>query len=327
MAWEYIGDLLRLTVLGGLGAAGILTVLIWKRNLATKVTYLRFVVQAVAFATLFYIFTLSLPLLYFFIFIFAITIVVGRLYCGWFCPFGFIMDVEIMFRKNLSIRYRNVPERLNKILHKSRYAIVAVLLVLPIYLWIINPPQNINFAVAMARLLAGPFRPFTVLIDPMIPVIVPWTTSAVNIAHVNFTYPYVQDVIFWGGKNVGPALALFFIGVTLVGSFFFRRVWCRFCPTGASLAVVNRFKGFSWAPLLHIEKDEEKCTKCGVCKRVCQAQVTEVYDQKGGKIATSMCMLCLRCAEMCPYADALQLKFGNKTLFKSRNWLEPSTTE
>lgn len=327
MALEYIGDILRLTVLGGLGAAGILTVLIWKRNLATKVTYLRFVAQAVAFAALFYVFTLSIPLLYFFIFVFAITIVLGRLYCGWLCPFGFIMDLEIMFRKAFGIRYRSLPERLNKILHKSRYVIAAIFLALPIYLWILNPPQNINFAVAMARLLAGPFRPYTVLIDPMIPAIVPWTTSAVNVAHVNFTYPYVQDVIFWAGKNLGPALALAFIGVTLVGSFFFRRLWCRFCPTGASLAVVNRFKGFRWAPLLHIEKDEEKCTKCGVCKRVCQAQVAEVYEQKGGKIATSMCMLCLRCAEMCPYAEALKLKFGNKTVFKSRNWLEPSTTE
>jgi formate hydrogenlyase subunit 6/NADH:ubiquinone oxidoreductase subunit I len=90
---------------------------------------------------------------------------------------------------------------------------------------------------------------------------------------------------------------------------------------------VNRFKGFKWSPLLHIEKDEEKCTKCGVCKRVCQSQVNEVYDQKGGKIDTSMCVLCVRCVEMCPYEGALKLKLGSKTAFKSRNWLEPSTSE
>ncbi len=72
MAWEYVGDILRLIVLGGLGVAGILTVLLWKKNLATKVTYLRFVVQAVAFTALFYLFSLYLPLLYYFIIIFAI---------------------------------------------------------------------------------------------------------------------------------------------------------------------------------------------------------------------------------------------------------------
>ena len=316
MVWEYVGDVLRLTVLGGLGAAGILTVLLWKKNLATKVTFLRLVVQAVAFTALFYVFSLQLPLLYYVIFIFTITLFLGRLYCGWLCPFGFIMDLEVMLRKALRIRYRLLPERLNNTLHKSRYAIAAVFLALPIYLWIENPPQNMSFASAMVRILAGPFRPYTVLIDPMIPQIVPWTTNAVSVAHVNFTYPYVQDIIFWAPKNVGLDLALAFVALTLVASFFFRRFWCRFCPTGISLAVVNRFKGFKWAPLLHIEKDEEKCTKCGVCKRVCQAQVAEVYEQKGGKIDTSMCVLCLRCAEMCPYAEALKLKFGNKTVFK-----------
>jgi hypothetical protein len=30
---------------------------------------------------------------------------------------------------------------------------------------------------------------------------------------------------------------------------------------------------------------------------------------------------------MCPYDDALKVKLGNKTIFKSRNWLEPSVSE
>ena len=143
MVWEYVGDVLRLTVLGGLGAAGILTVLLWKKNLATKVTYLRLVVQAVAFTALFYVFSLKLPLLYFFIFIFTMTIFLGRLYCGWLCPFGLIMDLEVMFRKALRVRYRIIPDRLNKALHKARYAIVAVFLALPIYLaWYLRPRKH-----------------------------------------------------------------------------------------------------------------------------------------------------------------------------------------
>ena len=327
MAWPYVGDILRLVVLGGLAVAGVTAVLIWKKNLATRITFIRFVIQAVAFAALFYVFTLSIPLLYFFIIIFGITLVFGRLYCGWFCPFGFIMDLEVMLRRAFGIRYRNVPERLSKILHQSRYVILLVFLALPIALWIMNPPQNLSIAVAEARLLAGPFRPYSTMLDPMIPIVVPWTTSALSVFKVNLTYPYAQDIIYYLGNNTGLDFAVAFIGLTLVGSFFIRRVWCRFCPTGASLGVVNRFKGFKWVPLLHIDKDEEKCTKCGVCKRVCQSQVQEVYEQKGGRINTSMCVLCSRCVEMCPYKDTLKIKFGNKTVFKSRNWLEPSTSE
>jgi formate hydrogenlyase subunit 6/NADH:ubiquinone oxidoreductase subunit I len=93
------------------------------------------------------------------------------------------------------------------------------------------------------------------------------------------------------------------------------------------LAAANRFKAFKWAPLLHINKTEEKCTKCGICKRVCPVQVIDVYEQKGGEITTSVCLNCTRCIEMCPYEGCLKLTLAGKSLFKSRNWLEPSKTE
>jgi hypothetical protein len=38
-------------------------------------------------------------------------------------------------------------------------------------------------------------------------------------------------------------------------------------------------------------------------------------------------MLCTRCVEMCPYEDTLKVKLRNKTLFKSRNWLEQPNLE
>jgi ferredoxin-type protein NapH len=326
MVWEIIGDVLRLMVLAGLGVAVILAILIWKKNLATRVTFVRFVIQAVAFAAIFYIFTYTIPLLYVLIIIFAITPFVGRFFCGWLCPFAFIMDLEILVRKALGKRHRLIPDKLNKALHKSRYAILLFFLLVPIVLWLLDP-REIMISPMMAQVLAGHFRPYSILLDPMIPIIVSWTSAPLIIGTINFSYPYVQDIIFYAGQNSGQVIAVVFVGLTLAGSFFIRRVWCRFCPTGASLAVVNRFKGFKWAPMLHLEKDEEKCTKCGVCKRVCSVQVNDVYEQKGGKIQTSQCMLCLRCVEMCPYEDTLKVKLGKKTLFKSRNWLEPTTSE
>jgi len=325
--WNIIGNALIIIVLMGLAIAGVLAVLIWKKNLATRITFMRLAVQAVSFGALFYVFSLSIPLLYIMIFIFGITIILGRIYCGWFCPLGLVMDIAILVRKAFKIRYRNLSEKLNLGLHQLRYVILVFFLLTPITLWLIQPPPNINFALLMAKLLAGPFRPYSVLIDPLIPFVVPWTSSTVSFLQLNFTFPYAQEFITYAGQNIGQIAAIVFVGLTLTGSFFIRRFWCRFCPTASSLAVVNRLKGFKWAPLLHLEKDEEKCTKCGVCKRVCQVQVTEVYEQRGGKIDTSMCMLCLRCAEMCPYEDTLKLKFGNKTLFASRNWLESQKSE
>ncbi len=330
MGLEILGDVLRLMVLVGLGIAGALAVVIWKKNKASRVTYIRFVIQAVAFGALFYVFSYSsvIPMLYEFIFIFVLTIFLGRFFCGWLCPFGLIMDIESAVRKALKIRYRLIPNKLNIALNKSRYAILLAFLLLPAVLWVLNP-DPLMASPLMVELFAGHFRPYSITLDPMIPFIVPWSNTQVITltTGLSLSYPYTQEVITYIAGNIGLYLAIAFTGVTLVGGFFIRRVWCRFCPTGASLGVVNRFPALKRIPLLHIQKDEQKCTKCGVCKRVCTVQVNEVYDQKGGRINTSQCMVCARCVEMCPYEGTLKLQLGNKTVFKSRNWLEPSTSE
>lgn len=106
----------------------------------------------VSFAAFFYLFTFIFSFLYLLIIIFAVTIVLGRLYCGWLCPFGFIMDIEVMARKAFKIRYRLLPDKLNKILHKSRYYILLVFLLLPLALWLSNPPPSLKFAEMMANL-------------------------------------------------------------------------------------------------------------------------------------------------------------------------------
>ncbi len=329
MTEQIVGDILRLTVLAGLGTAGLIAVLLWKKNLATRVTFLRFVIQAVALTAIFYVFSYSsiVPMLYVLLFIFGMSIVLGRVYCGWLCPLGLIMDLEILLRKALKIRHHIIPDKLNIALHKSRYLIALIFLLIPLGFWIATPDPLLASTLMLEK-LAGHFRIYNVLIDPLIPMVVPWSnTATVDLAGVNFSFPYVQNIITFTAEGIGQILAVAIVIVILIGGFFVRRVWCRFCPTGASIAALNQFKAFKALPLLYVEKDEKKCTKCGVCKRVCSVQVNEVYEQKGGKIGTSQCMLCIRCVEMCPYEDALKLKLGNKTVFHSRNWLEQPRTE
>lgn len=329
MIMELIGEILKLTVLAGLTLAGILVILIWKKGLATKVTYLRFLIQAVAMVSIFYMFTYPVWQLIVLIVILVLPLFLGRFFCGWLCPFGLYMDALTLIRKVFKIRYRSLPDKLNKFLHNFRYVLLLFFLIMPFILNLIDPPPA-GSATLMALVLAGPFDPWRILLGPVIPLIVPWK-GPLEISGLYFSYPYVQEVIYYSNllsiENFTTIMALIFLFLTVVGSFYVRRVWCRFCPTGSSIAIVNRFRGFKWAPMLHINKVEEKCTKCGICKRVCPVQVAEVYEQKGGKIMTSMCMLCTRCVEMCPYADCLKVKLGRKTVFKSRNWLEPSKVE
>ena len=107
-------------------------------------------------------------------------------------------------------------------------------------------------------------------------------------------------------------------------ALFFRRFWCRICPLGALTALFSSFTPFKQIALTRLTKNEEKCTRCGVCKRVCPTEATDVYDKKGGDVTESRCILCARCVEICPYEDALELKFAGKTVMRSRNWLEPT---
>ncbi len=326
MNMELVAESLKLTVLAGLAIAGILVIIIWKKNQTTKVTYMKAVIQAASLAAIFYLFTYPVRPLLILAVILIMPIVLGRFFCGWICPFGLYMDVLTLIRKTFQIRYRILPDKLNKFLHNFRYALLLFFLILALIPSLIEPPSTLNRLTLMALLFAGPFEHLGLLLGPMVPLIVPWK-GPLEIGGLYFSFPYIQDVIKYSSENFVTINALIFLTLTVVGSFFVRRVWCRFCPTGASIAVVNRFKGFKWAPVLHLNKNETKCTKCGICKRVCPVQVTEVYKQKEGKIMTSMCILCFRCVEMCPYEDCLKVNLGRKTVSKSRNWLEPSEVD
>jgi len=316
-----IAEVLKLTVFAGLALAGILVILIWKNDLTTKVSYLRLFVQVTSVVAIFYIYTWLNHLLFLLLAIFLMTIFLGRFFCGWICPFGLYMDLLTYIRKAFKIRYRKLPESLNRGLNKLRYVILLFFLILP---FLLGPIESWQWPLVL--FLWEPFRPLMVLLSPLEPLIIPWE-GILNVSGINISYPYFSDIMTYSSENLVLILAFIFVVLTVAGSLVWRRFWCRFCPTGASIAIWNKFKSFKWSPLLHIYKEEEKCTKCGICERVCPVQVTEVYEQKGGKIMTSMCLLCTRCVEMCPYEDCLKINLGGKTVFKSRNWLEQPKVE
>jgi polyferredoxin len=136
---------------------------------------------------------------------------------------------------------------------------------------------------------------------------------------------YVDKIIygpFWitGGyvTSINIAILIAFTVLALA----YRRVWCRICPLGGLTALFSTFTPFKQIAMTKLQKDEQKCTKCGVCKRVCPTQATQVYERKGGDVTESRCILCARCVEACPYKGALTLQVAGKTVMKSRNWLE-----
>jgi len=320
---EILGDILIGIIAGGIVLAGILVILIWIKDQTKKISYLRFLIQIVSVIAIFStLITLAKWPSLVFGAIVVMTIFFGRFFCGWICPFGLYMDLITLLRKACKIRYWNLSEKVNKYLHKLRYVIVAFILILPFLLGALDPNIWNSFL-----LFHGPFKDLTIVfLGPLEPLIKPGT-GAIGFNGYSVSYPYIRGIMDYSSGIFIPINVLAFTAVTVISAFMVRRFWCRFCPTAVSIAAIDRFKRSKWVPFLHIYKVEEKCTKCGICKRVCPVQVTDVYEQKGGEITTSMCMLCFRCVEMCPYEGCLKVNLGGKTVFKSRNWLEPSTIE
>ncbi len=249
------------------------------------------------------------------------SVILGRFFCGWICPFGLYMDLLTQLRKMLKIKHKDFSENFNEKIHQLGYVILALIIVVCVILG--------SEAIFGSQLVPGtedggfvyqyfsapfcqvcPMKPFCVLLQGSVGIIKPeWIFE-------------VTTGDFWELGYYITSINLLIFGAVTVTSFYYRRAWCRICPLGALIALFNCVPPFKWISGLRLDKTEEKCTKCGICKRVCPTQVTEVYEKAGGDVTSSKCLMCMRCIEMCPNKDALKLKIAGKPTIKSRNWLK-----
>jgi len=258
----------------------------------------------------------------------AASLVLGRFFCGWLCPFGLYMDLLTRIRKLTGKRHLNLSEKSNIMLRQARYVIIALFIILSV---IFGSAAIFGTEIIPGTTPGGPLgteagivsyinEPFC-LVCPMKPLCL---LIECGVGAINFSY--ISQIVYGPFYTLGFYLTsinlAIFIFIT-IASLAYRRLWCRICPLGALTALFSTFTPFKQIALTRLHKDEQKCTKCGICKRVCPTQVTQVFDQKGGDVTVSDCILCFRCVEMCPYEDTLKVKVAGKTVFRSRNWLEP----
>jgi ferredoxin-type protein NapH len=251
------------------------------------------------------------------------AVLLGRVWCGWVCPFGLYVDLMTRLRKALKIKRRNFSDKFNERFHQLSYLILALIIVLSV----VFASQALTGTQLISGTQKGGFvytyfsAPFC-QVCPMKPLCILSETS-VGLMRTNWITQGTTGQ-FWQLGYYITSTNLIILGLVTAAAFFFRRSWCRICPLGGLIALFNRFPPFKWISGVRLNKVEEKCTKCGICKRVCPTQVKEVYEKKSGDVASSQCIYCLRCVEMCPNEDCLQFKLVGKTVCKSRNWLNKS---
>lgn len=191
-------------------------------------------------------------------FLVLVGALVGRFVCGWLCPFGLIQDLlhKIPFPKKIK------TFRGDKLLRKLKYVILVVFVILlPLY-WVDIIGQGSPYfckLICPAGTLEGGLP--LVLLNPSMRSAIGW---------------------LYAWKNV-------LLAVTVFLSIIIYRPFCKYiCPLGAIYSVFNPISVFKY------RVDNNKCTHCGACARVCKMQIDP--SQTPNHLE---CIRCGQCKKVC----------------------------
>ena len=171
-------------------------------------------------------------------------ILLGRIICGFLCPFGLIQ--ELLYKIKSPKLKKN---RFTRILSYFKYVLLVFLVVIvPVLYGLRNVPlPGFCKYVCPAGTIEGAFG---------------LLSNKVNESHLSMLGP----LFTWK----------FILAVSIiVGSVFIFRVFCRFiCPLGALYGLFNKFA------ILGIKLEKPKCTDCGLCISKCKMDIREVGDHE-----------------------------------------------
>lgn len=193
------------------------------------------------------------------------TILVGRFFCSWLCPFGTLHNIVSW------LAHRN--KKVNQKIELNRYRKAHIIKYLVLIIFLIMAALPFTSRIVQTGLL-DPISLFTRSVSI---ILLPIMDSTHNLTSAVTRYYEGAFII----------LALF-IALTLL-NLIIPRFFCRFlCPLGALMALLSRFAIF------RIGHNENKCHSCDVCEKNCQGGC-----EPGKEIKHSECLLCFNCRDDC----------------------------
>lgn len=228
-------------------------------------------------------------------------LLLGRVFCGWICPLGTLIDVAGHFlrpaRVELALRRQQnkLPASGNSLppllSHRTKYYLLVAL-----------------FVAAVGGLnMAGWFDPLAILMRGMglaVSPVLHWWTRAFGDTAESWpaTAAYARPVRAWLERTFFPAtphaysqgwLHLGLLVSVLLLSRLQRRWWCQYlCPLGAFYGLLGRV-----APLQRRVRTSD-CHACGVCGNMCRMQA--IAPREAAATDPAECLRCLECQERCP---------------------------
>jgi len=229
----------------------------------------------------------------------VLTVALGRIFCGFICPFGTIHHTVGWCKPALKGN-RMVRANQKSPGQKIKYFNLIVLIVAAIVglnlTGLMDPIAFLFRSIALA-ILPGLGVGLRAMFD---------TLAASDIKLVNL-FSYGAEILLSPifGYSFQVYQTAWFIGILFLVILFLNRIrprfWCRFlCPLGALLGIFSRFS------ILRLVKHPEKCTECNLCVKYCQGSASPRPDQHW---ETAECHMCFNCFNVCP-EDALGFRFS-----------------
>lgn len=188
------------------------------------------------------------------------TLLLGRVFCSWICPAGFLLELTGKLRGLM--RVLELKPGKVRLWHGNKYLILAVGLA-------------VSFAVGL----------------PMLGYLYPPALIGRE-AHNGVTVMFDRaEESRLGFSAAGLTLASWFLlAIALVELGFGPRLWCRsLCPGGAVYTLLGRRR------VVNVERNPVNCTQCGSCVLACEMGLSPMTDQIGGE-----CDNCGKCVADCP---------------------------
>ncbi|GAB4239143.1 MAG: 4Fe-4S binding protein [Deltaproteobacteria bacterium] len=217
----------------------------------------------------------------------ALTVVLGRFFCGWVCPLGAVIDAAdaAVFRK--TPRKTPVPSSWRRVKFLVLFFLAVSSLFTLQWVFLFDPISilirtfTVSVYPAMNLVLHGIFDAFYRLPGP-IPRVSEPVYGFLKSHFLAFEQPVFRTSAFVG---------VLFLGI-LAAETFQRRFWCRnLCPLGGLLALAGRFG------VVRRRIDAAGCTRCGLCESSCRMGAIGA-----GAAATDHgeCVECMDCQAVCP---------------------------
>lgn len=225
------------------------------------------------------------------LFLVALTLVFGRVYCSVICPLGVFQDVVAWFGK----KRKRLPYSYSPALSWLRYGVLGI--------FIIALVAGIGSVVA----LLAPYSSYGRIVNNLFAPLWQWGNNVLaSLAERADSYAFHEVDVWLKSLPTLIVAAVTFVALVIL-AWRNGRTYCNtVCPVGTILGFLSRYS------LYRVTIDTRKCNGCSLCSRQCKAAC---IDHKEHRVDYSRCVACMDCIGTCKQGA---ISYKRKTAVQSQ---------